>query len=143
MIPIVERFWSKVEKLTSCWMWRAAIARDGYGKFQIGRSKTCRAHRVAWELTNGPIPNGKQVLHRCDNPLCVRPDHLFLGTAADNMRDKTEKGRQSRNHQVISAEDQAQILRLRREGYTQQSIAAVFGISQASVSYWCRKEKVL
>ena len=92
----MERFWSKVAKGDGCWEWMAARDRKGYGMFQVGVGKTARAPRFAWELAHGPIPAGLHVLHRCDNPSCVRPDHLFLGTAADNNADKVAKGRQAR-----------------------------------------------
>lgn len=94
-----NRFWSKVNKhgpragrLGRCWLWMGGCTQSGYGRFSI-HSRMHRAHRVAWELTNGPIPEGICVLHRCDNPPCVRPSHLWLGTAADNQRDCVIKGR--------------------------------------------------
>lgn len=92
--PLI-RFWSKVKVgQGGCWLWQAAIlGRTGYGSYQFGRKRKERAHRIAWQLENGPIPAGISVLHRCDVPACVNPDHLFLGTHADNMRDKTLKGR--------------------------------------------------
>ena len=94
----VARFWRKVAKHSSgCWLWYGARNGNGYGVCGAGGLKWL-AHRVAWELSCGPIPEGGDyhgtcVLHRCDVPLCVNPDHLFLGTQADNMRDKAEKGR--------------------------------------------------
>lgn len=88
------RFWIKVEKTEGCWLWTGATIRDGYGTITIdGRS--VKAHRIAWELTYGPIPEGMLVCHRCDNPSCVRPDHLFLGTHADNVHDCIQKGRRN------------------------------------------------
>jgi len=98
-IPIANRFWSKVDKRkgNSCWLWLASISKRGYGnvsKIMGGLRRNVGAHRVAWELINGPIPNGLCVLHKCDNPPCVRPSHLFLGTQADNMKDCGVKGRQ-------------------------------------------------
>ena len=87
-----DRFWSKVERGDGCWHWRGAAERSGYGSFRF-RGRAQRAHRVSWVLTNGTIAEGMHVLHRCDNPACVRPDHLFLGTHQDNMDDKSAKGR--------------------------------------------------
>lgn len=95
-------FWSNVNKdgpvpehmpeLGPCWVWTAGRFACGYGQFAKGRPSRY-AHRISWALANGPVPDGLWVLHKCDNRPCVRPDHLFLGTHADNMRDMVEKGR--------------------------------------------------
>ena len=87
------RFWTKVEKTEGCWLWRGALSRKGYGSFRADAIGGRQSHRVAWELTHGPIPDGLFVLHRCDTPRCVNPAHLWLGTAADNSRDMALKGR--------------------------------------------------
>lgn len=97
-----ERFWPLVDKngpapahcpeLGACWVWTRSKHTFGYGKIGINY-KTFGTHCVAWELTYGPIPDGQWVLHKCDNPPCVRPDHLFLGTQADNMADRDAKHR--------------------------------------------------
>lgn len=87
----VERFWSKVEKSDGCWVWRGSLNWDGYGQARFMGS-TRRANRIAWFLEHGEWPT-LQVLHRCDNPGCVRIEHLFLGTHADNMADMARKGR--------------------------------------------------
>lgn len=85
-------FWAKVHKTDACWMWTGAVNGHGYG--HCGRhGHTHSAHRLAWELAYGAIPEGMSVLHRCDVPLCVRPEHLFLGTQADNIHDMHAKGR--------------------------------------------------
>jgi len=89
----IDRFWSYVKKTDGCWEWQRAIW-DGYGIFGL-RRRTIRAHRFSWTITNGAIPDGMLVCHRCDNRKCVRPDHLFLGTDKDNHRDCRGKGRVS------------------------------------------------
>jgi hypothetical protein len=88
-----DRFWSKVRKTEGCWEWTAGTYRKGYGKFSVARSTNAQAHRVSWQMGSGPIPDGLFVCHHCDNPSCVRPDHLFLGTNRDNVRDCVQKGR--------------------------------------------------
>jgi hypothetical protein len=87
-----ERFWPRVDRSGDCWEWRGGRIPQGYGAVWIN-GQNHPAHRVAWELTVGPIPPGLMVLHRCDNPPCVNPAHLWLGTQADNMADKVRKGR--------------------------------------------------
>jgi hypothetical protein len=85
-------FWSRVDTSGDCWEWQGARVSKGYGSLAIeGRAAT--AHRRSWELTYGPIPTGMHVLHRCDNPPCVRPDHLWLGTNTENVYDSMAKGR--------------------------------------------------
>jgi hypothetical protein len=85
-------FWDHVDFTLSCWEWNAAADGLGYGRWWF-RDAVRLSHRVAWEITHGPIPDGLCVLHRCDNPKCVRPDHLFLGTQGDNIRDMHAKKR--------------------------------------------------
>ncbi len=99
-VPLVARFWTKVNRgdPASCWIWQGTHHRNGYGQIAASRNGARKqrwlwAHRVAWALTHGPIPDGLQVLHRCDVPLCVNPDHLFLGTQLDNIADAMAKGR--------------------------------------------------
>jgi hypothetical protein len=91
--PVDRRFWSKVQKGPDCWTWAGSRSAKGYGRLNVGGA-VCQAHRVSWELHRGAIPSDLFVLHRCDNPPCVNPDHLFLGTALDNSRDMVSKGRQ-------------------------------------------------
>jgi hypothetical protein len=95
IITLSERLWAKVDKSEGCWLWQGATAgEDNYGYILGEDSKTLiRAHRAAWLVTFGPIPDGLFVLHKCDTPLCVCPDHLFLGTHLENMADRDAKGR--------------------------------------------------
>jgi hypothetical protein len=97
-----EQFWAQVNKTDSCWLWTGWKLNSGYGEstFQ-GRKMT--VHRYSYTLAHGPIPAGKHVLHRCDVPTCVNPDHLFLGKDADNVRDKVSKGREARGEMSASA----------------------------------------
>lgn len=97
-----DRFWEKVELIpfSTCWHWNAAIAKNGYGKFNVGRSDvthkkiTKTAHRLSWEFFNKrEIPDGKLACHTCDNRSCVNPGHIFIGTHKDNMQDCAKKGR--------------------------------------------------
>jgi hypothetical protein len=93
--PLEQRFWAKVKKSDDpldCWVWTGGKDSHGYGVIRVGDSSD-RSHRVSWVMHRGPIPDGFWVLHRCDNPPCIRPDHLFLGTVSDNNRDRHQKGR--------------------------------------------------
>lgn len=97
---IEARFWGKVERQSAdvCWIWRGTLVRGGYGQFSVRPGQRCAAHRFAWELSNGAIPDGLFACHRCDNPPCVNPAHLFLGTPKDNMQDKVAKGRHTNQY---------------------------------------------
>jgi hypothetical protein len=90
---ISNRFWSKVDQTGICWLWKAGKFSDGYGQFSIEAGFNARAHRVAWILTYGEIQDGLLVMHTCDTPLCVNPEHLVLGTAFENIDDARVKGR--------------------------------------------------
>lgn len=135
--PPDARFWAKVDKrgLDECWEWQAATNR--YGQFWI-EGEFRGAHRVAWELTNGPIPTGMQVCHHCDNPPCVNPAHLFIGTALDNNRDRAAKGRSAVNtprNTKLSLGDLAEIRKRYATGtVSQRVLAADFGVTQGHVS---------
>lgn len=133
---LVERFWPKVDQSGDCWIWTAS--RDGMG---YGMYAHTRAHRFSWMLHHGPIPAGMCVLHRCDTPACVRPEHLFLGTRDDNMRDRQAKGRQARGERAgrarLSAADVREARRLRAAGRRIKDIAAQFGVSDSTISHAC------
>src|SRR4051812_187652 len=89
-----ERFMSNVspEPNTGCWLWAGTTQRGGYGKFKAGGANVA-AHRYSWQMTHGPVPEGLCVLHRCDVPGCVKPEHLFVGTQKENTADMIAKGR--------------------------------------------------
>lgn len=89
---IQRRFWSLVRISDGCWEWTGALDKDGYGR-HFHRTGAFKSHRYSYEISVGPIPDELHVCHHCDNPACVRPDHLFLGTRSDNMRDCMRKGR--------------------------------------------------
>lgn len=107
-MTLEERFWEKVEKTDTCWIWRGATNSRGYGVIQLNK-KAQYAHRVVLELVGTPVSTGLIVCHRCDNPPCVRPDHLFIGTVQDNSDDMKAKGRQA--HPVWHAERAAKLSR--------------------------------
>lgn len=98
----IARFWAKVDKngpvpshmphLGRCWVWKGTANSGWYGHFSVDKKRQY-AHRLSWEMHNAPIPNGLIICHRCDNASCVRPEHMFLGTHADNANDKSAKGR--------------------------------------------------
>ena len=88
---LLKRFWQKIEKSTDCWEWTACKS-HGYGQLH-SNGKLIRAHRLSWIIHHEQIPSELLVLHKCDNPGCVNPSHLFLGTQSDNLRDASKKGR--------------------------------------------------
>lgn len=96
---VETRFWEKVDKTSGnagCWLWVGAGTGTGYGHFMERPGREVRAHRFSWQLANGPVPHGMCVLHRCDNPSCVNPAHLWLGTQLENVADMVRKGRAQR-----------------------------------------------
>lgn len=97
-IPYQERFWLYVQKTETCWLWTGASLTAGYGVLGVSGRSTANtlAHHVSWEIHHGAIPEAMQILHTCDNPPCVNPAHLFLGTDQENSDDKLSKQRQAR-----------------------------------------------
>lgn len=140
VIPLHARFWSKVRVTSGCWEWMSRRNSAGYGQLymsEAGRRKTWRAPRVAWLLSHGPIPPGLFVLHRCDNPPCVNPDHLFLGNTMDNAQDMMAKGRgpsgeRNGNARLTAADVQDIRDRLAR-GEATRSIARIYGVDPATI----------
>lgn len=138
-----ERFWKYVDRPDGCWNWKGGKAK-GYGALSIGRGKIS-AHRFSWELHNGPVPDGMFVLHSCDNPACVNPAHLWLGTNQDNMTDKMEKDRGNwaigeDNGRAKVTEETVLKMRADYPGKTQKQIADEHGVSQAQVSQIVRRK---
>lgn len=140
-----ERFWCKVNKEgpihailnTACWIWIGSYGSTGYGRFWDGTRDTS-AHRYSYTLHYGEIPDGLWVLHRCDNPTCVRPDHLFLGTRQDNVDDMIAKNRHRQGHcpagesnpsAKLTESDVLTIRAMAQAGTRQKLIAEQFGVS--------------
>ena len=144
-VSMYERFMEKVDKTSTCWNWTANTNNKGYGMFSINKAIGKKlAHRISFELHGGEIPNGACVLHRCDNPACVNPDHLFLGTHRDNMRDKELKGRANHkgrhgNAIKFSDADQMRILTMRKSGLSLKTIGAEFGCDKGVISRFLKK----
>lgn len=142
-ISFEDRFWSKVNKKDQdeCWVWQGAKEAQGYGKLATtGAQKGMKAHQASYKIHFGEIPKGLCVCHKCDNPPCVNPNHLFLGTHAENMRDKVLKGREydrrgEKNPNVkITWKKVAEVIRLVKSGKTQVEVAGMFDLSQNAVS---------
>jgi len=137
---VQDRFMAKVmpEPNTGCWIWIASMNIKGYGTFGIGqRSMSSTSHRVSYEMFKGDIPKGMHVLHHCDNPFCVNPDHLWLGTNLDNNKDKVKKGRAAKGIFHPRARLNDNYVRIIREaysmGFTKMSIAKYFKIGHTTV----------
>lgn len=135
-----QRFWSRVDiqGLLACWTIDGAKDKDGYGFF-VWQGKRCGAHRVAYEITRGVVPEGLFVLHKCDNPPCVNPNHLFLGTQLDNMRDMDKKNRRIHGEAIntakLSIEKVKEIRRLASRGVSRSKLACMFGVTQTNIGY--------
>lgn len=129
----VARFLSKVKQSESgCHEWQAGLARGGYGKFQF-TGKAMQAHRVSYRLFRGEIPEGLCVMHKCDNRLCVNPEHLVLGTLVDNIADMDLKGRRGTKSKLSEAQVK-EIRDLLNSGLSQATVAAMFGVYQTTIS---------
>lgn len=145
----IARFWSKVRKTDKCWIWVGQMQPPSfkYGRFML-KKRPLFAHRVSWEINNGPIPEGLYVLHSCDNPPCVNPSHLSVGTKKENSRQMVERGRG--RHQIYRGEDHpnsklseeniSDIRRLASDGMAKKEIGMRFGVSDTMVGYIVRRK---
>lgn len=150
-IPLATRFWQYVDKTPGCWLWIGATRVNGYGQIGSGgaEARSVSAHRVSWELHHGPIPEGLWVLHQCDVRNCVRPDHLFLGTPAENVRDMDAKGRRRSRPRAGSLHamaklGEAQVLLIRQEygagGVTLEALAQRFAVGETTIGQIVRRQ---
>ena len=141
--PAHERFWRFVEKSDCCWEWTGCLSGPGYGQMRVS-GKTVNAHRVSWEMHNRQvIPAGLYVCHHCDNRKCVRPEHLFLGTARDNAMDMFNKGRHApvepmRGEAAVHAKLTANKVRAIRAIYRQglvgvPTLGRLYGVSGTAI----------
>lgn len=131
---LAERFAEKVCITARCHEWTGHLMPNGYGQFHAN-GKTAYAHRIAWELKNGPIKIGTYVLHKCDNRKCVNPEHLFLGSFADNMADMVAKRRQAHGTRNGKAKlTEVDVVDIKSGSLSQRLAAAKFGVSQATIS---------
>lgn len=132
-----ERFWSKVDKSGNCWLWQGYRRRsNGYGTLTVRPRGTLLAHRIAWEVTSGPIPAGLYVCHHCDTPACVNPAHLFLGTQQDNMTDMRRKGRGARGEQNNSGKltpDDVRAIRRAAPATTLDALGKQYGVTRGAI----------
>jgi|SRR5882672_9518475 len=144
-----ERFWLRVDKSggpDACWPWVKSRNEHGYGYTNWGSHAT-RAHRLAYTLTYGPVPKGLHVLHRCDNPPCVNPSHLFLGTHQDNMTDMKNKrryhamyGEQCPSHKLTEHEARLILELASQHKKTRRELAEMFNVSKSTVASLLRRE---
>jgi hypothetical protein len=133
---VVARFEAKLLRLpiAGCWLWTASTFENGYGMLIVNK-KSCTTHRLAWKIFKGEIPNGMCVLHKCDVRCCVNPDHLFLGTYADNNKDCKAKGRHTKGSMMGTAKlTEEQVASIRSSRNTQKQLAAQYGVSQSLIS---------
>lgn len=135
-----------VDAVSGCWNWTGATAGKGYGFIKIPKTRKQEyAHRLSWMIHRGEIPDGKYVLHRCDNPACVNPAHLFIGDAKENSWDMRAKQRhlygEKNGSHVLMAKDVKEIKKMLAYGVSQARVAKLFGVCQMTVSRIHRGER--
>lgn len=131
------------EPNSGCWLWTGAVDKDGYGKLTV-KYQDVRAHRVSYETYTGAIPEGLVACHKCDTPACINPDHLFLGTHADNIADRDAKGRHIPRYGADNGSaklTEESVRAIRSANGSQKSIGSGFGVSQSIVSLIKRGER--
>ena len=144
---MAERFWSHVDRGAKdvCWLWRGTVGPTGYGMFSAKRfkPKAYRTHRLAWELTHGPIPEGLWILHHCDTPLCVNPAHLYAGTRQDNWDDVVARDRRKGERSPSAKLTDTQVREIRAiyaaGGISQRALAKQYGISNSTIDLVVRR----
>lgn len=140
----IDHFWSKVQKTAACWLWIGKLNGYGYGAVRLADGSTIAAHRFSWEMHNNQIQEGLYVCHHCDNPRCVRPDHLFLGTQDDNIKDAKRKNRtaagEGHGRHRLSLEQVISIRKERQSGTSLGDISKNYGISKGHASLICNNK---
>ena len=127
----LQRFMDKVEKTPTCWLWKGGKMKSGYGFFWLVKQSS--AHRSSWILHYGEIPEGLCVCHKCDNPSCVNPEHLFVGSHLENTRDCIEKGRVAKQKRKIAESEFEKIISLHESGITQRDIGKLYNAKQRQI----------
>lgn len=132
----MDRIMKKIIHQDDCWIWTGCVNSDGYPKLSRKRvdgtySSNIKGHRYVYQCVKGEIPEGFVIRHKCDNPLCLNPDHLEVGTPTDNARDRQLR---RRTHNVVTPEQNEEIIRLRLTGLSQSKAAKIVGCSQAHIS---------
>ncbi len=123
-----RRFETRFVRSSGCWQWTGGKDNDGYGMFWL-RGTNVHASRASYEIYTAPVPRSKQVCHRCDNPGCVNPDHLFLGTQKENVQDSIRKGRRIRNRKIIDEKMARKIHSLIVDGLKSREISESLSVS--------------
>lgn len=131
-----DRFWACVDKSggpNACWLWKGHKNRGGYGQLEF-KGKHFKAHRLAYEFEIGPIPEGMCVLHKCDNPSCCNPKHLFLGTPRDNAKDRNQKGRQAYGERHGRSKlTEHDVIKIKNDDSLIEIIASNYGVGKGTI----------